>query len=226
MTTEYSIDLNEFYEPYLEKIAEARAKFLDSLSPEERVKEEVRYAHTEEVGQRLCEEEHLDYEASIHGAELATAERERQIGSDRAAGIIGTMTELGRPFGLSGVKVGRILDEHGLRNIVDVEFNLDGSPEEDCGWLLHPNDNFMSNAIEGYTRRQKERWAAYHAEFYPNKPVDPVEPVQKTRSFVLHLFRGEREGFAIRNNNSQVFWITAKVAPLLEPHTVTAKKKK
>lgn len=81
-------------------------------------------------------------------------------------GVPTRLTEIGRSHGLSAVKVGRLLDAHGLREIVDVQV---------------PSDEPHGHDV-----------------------------------ISLRLERGVRDGFAVHDPfDGRVYWIVAKVLPLL-----------
>jgi hypothetical protein len=94
-----------------------RAAFLRSMSPEERAVEMARVASNRETRLRNEEETKKAEEAE----QIARDESDRTTHSYLAAGIVGTLTEVGRPYGLSAVAVGRILTSHDLRRVVEVE---------------------------------------------------------------------------------------------------------
>lgn len=107
-------------DPAVRVLLDQDAKLLESLPPEERAREEARMAAEEDAARRHCADQERAYETAIRAADRALEEEHHQIESDRRAGVIGTLTEVGRPHGLSGIKAGRVLDLHGLREVVDV----------------------------------------------------------------------------------------------------------
>jgi len=182
------------------ELAERRKAMLESLSPEEREKEEARLIAEEAAATRLCKEDERSYAAAVTAAEQDLVKRHREIASERKAGTIGTLTEVGRPYRLSAVAVGRILDQHGLRQRVDVDDDR----------FLTPLDVDLTQ-LEAASRA---RWNEFYRLFRPNGPVDP-EPNQ--RRLPLHLLRGVVLEFAIHDFfDSRDYWIAAKVAPLLQ----------
>jgi hypothetical protein len=204
----YTIDIADFLtnhpemQAHLQELAERRTRFLESLSPEERARAEARAAAEEQDARRLCEEDERSYDELVKGAEQVLMERHHEIGGDRKAGTIGTLTEVGRAYGLSGRAVGCVLDLHGLRERVDVDADQFPSP--------------LTIALNRFQEEQRERWAAFNAIFRPHHPIEtPKERPQTT----LHLLRGLINGFAIHDHfDGRDYWISAKVAPLLEPH--------
>lgn len=205
---QYSIDVADFVsrdgdvQLWLMKLAERWEARLASLSAEERAAEEARAAAEEEALAELCAKDERSYENAMKDAEESVQTRHQEIVASRAAGVVGTLTELGRPFGLSGIAVGRILDQHGLRVRVDVDADRFPSP--------------MQLALRKHEAEKRERWRAFCAAFRPNEPQDT--PSNRVPS-VLHLLRGLVDGFAIHDPlDSREYWITEKVAPLLESH--------
>lgn len=98
--------------------AEEHERFLAGLSTEERAAYDAKLRFEQEASAREAAVLERDFELQ----QRAREERHRQIESDRRAGIVGTQTEVGRPHGLSAVAVGRVLDEHGLREAIPVQF--------------------------------------------------------------------------------------------------------
>jgi hypothetical protein len=201
--TSHSIDVTDVFDlPDVRALLEQRARFLDSLSPEARAKEDARAAAEDEAARGLCEEDERAYAEATREADHAVDEQHRQIANDRAAGKLGTLTEIGRPFGLSAVKTGRILDEHGLRERVAVHDHWD------------PHSDAMSK-IEAEKRK---RWAEFRATFRPDDVSPPVTPARSAPS-PLQLLRAIPEGFAVHDRfDGRDYWIVAKVAPLLAAH--------
>lgn len=62
----------------------------------------------------------LETTQRLEEAQAALIDRHHAIQRDRSNGVVGTQTEIGKPFGLTAVAVGRVLDAHGLRERVDV----------------------------------------------------------------------------------------------------------
>ncbi len=137
----YSIDVMEFIaqsietNPELAEWLREHEKMVASLSAEQRAE----YDRRENEARQACEEAERAFEAKRRDDELAREERHRHLEADRRAGIIGTQTEVGGPYGLSGVAVGRILDAHGLRERVDVRV-------EDPDGVLH----LLRGVVQGY----------------------------------------------------------------------------
>lgn len=103
---------------------ERQERFLASLSPMERAAYEADQRRQEEQRERDATQRQQAFELEQRERE----ERHSKVEADRAAGLIGTQTELGRPFGLSAVAVGRILDEHNLRERIPVHLSGSGAP--------------------------------------------------------------------------------------------------
>lgn len=201
--TSYSIDVGDVLleDPELRRLLEERARRIAALPPEERAKHDAR----QEAYRRFCEEDVRAYEEAEKEAERAVERERDQIKADRAAGLIGNLTEIGRPYGLSRVMVGRILDEHRLRERVDVYDHED------------PHSVVFKRLEEEKRRRREELERAYP----PERPRPP--PAEVPRS-PLHLMRGIVEGFAVQCfADGREFWIAAKVAPLLEAHAKRGK---
>ena len=123
---EFTIDASDILAEVAEAFAKKRANYLASLSPEQRAAAEAAFAKDEAAALRKCEEDERAYEGELEAVKKATDAYHRQIQADRKAGAIGTLAEVGRPFGLSAVAVGRILDEHGLRERWNVD--VEGTP--------------------------------------------------------------------------------------------------
>jgi hypothetical protein len=161
---EYTIDITDFVannpelRAHLQELAERRTRLLESLSPEERARAEAHAAAEEQDARRLCEEDVGSYDELVKGAQHAIMERHREIEGDRKAGTIGTLTEVGRACGLSGRAVGRVLDQHGLRERVDVDADHFPSP--------------LTIALTRFEEEQRERWAAFNATFRPHHPIE------------------------------------------------------
>jgi hypothetical protein len=125
-SAEFRVDLNEVLEDLvasdpefaeqLNAYVERRERFLASMSTEERAAYEAKQQREHEERLREDAERQEEFEAE----QRAKEERHAKIEADRVAGLVGTQTELGRPYGLSAVAVGRILDEHGLRERIAV----------------------------------------------------------------------------------------------------------
>lgn len=124
---DFTIDVGSVLaeDPNVRAFLERRAKFLECLSPEERAREEARLAAEEEAAERRCIEEERAYEAALRRAENELSEQHEEIKRDRKAGVLGTLTEIGRVYGLSAIRVGQILDSSGLRELVDVHVPWD-----------------------------------------------------------------------------------------------------
>lgn len=201
-STSHTIDIGELAaSPEVAAVLEKRARYLESLSPEKRVEEEARAEAEERAAALLITEEERDYEERMREAEREVAARHAQIVADRTAGAAGTLTEIGRPFGLSAVAVGKILDEHGLRELVDVYDQLD--PHAD--------------ALRRFEEAKRKRWADFRAEFRPDDPARwesaPTAPPP------LRLMRGVVDGVAVHDpTDGRDYWVAAKLRALLEPH--------
>jgi hypothetical protein len=123
---EFTIDVNQVlgelvgndpeFAAQVDAYIERRERYVASLSPAERAAYEADQRRQEEQLDRQQAQRQQTFELE----QRAREERHAQIEADRAAGLVGTQTELGRPFGLSAVAVGRILDEHKLRERVPV----------------------------------------------------------------------------------------------------------
>ena len=99
--------------------------YLASLTPQQRAE----YDRNKEQARRICAAEEQAFLAATKERQRVKEEGHRKIESDRKAGLIGTQTELGRPYGLSSIAVGKILDAHGLRERVEVEVEgISGDP--------------------------------------------------------------------------------------------------
>jgi len=204
----YTVDVAEFLandpeiQARLRELTERRTTFLESLSPDERAKEEAHAAREEQAITRLCEVDEHSYDELVKGAEHAIGERHLEIETNRKAGIIGTMTEVGCAYGLSGVAVGRILDQHSLRERINVDDDQFSSP--------------LTIALKRFEDEKRERWATFNATVRPHHPVESQGERERAK---LHLLRGLVDGFAIHDHfDASDYWISAKLAPLLEPH--------
>jgi len=131
---ELTIDVNQVlgelvgsdpeFASHVDAYIERRERYLASLSPAERAAYEADQRRQEE---QLAQEE-AQRQQAFEVEQRAREERHAKVEVDRAAGLLGTQTELGRPFGLSAVAVGRILDEYKLRERVPVSVAGVGTP--------------------------------------------------------------------------------------------------
>lgn len=175
----------------------ARGRYLASLGPEERAEVEAREAEHDRAHEAFENEEVRLYEE----ANRLRSSRERKSRADRKAGRVATQTELGRPFGLTAQRVGRILDEHGLRDLVQV------SDEE--------YEARVPGSMEMWVRTSTPRRAAFMAEHPPVIPVTiRKRPEPEDEPFEPLLMRGVLEGFA----TSEGYWIVDQVLPLIHAH--------
>lgn len=87
--------------------------------------EEARLADLAPEEKRALEASVLAEEQAADEARLAQEQREGEIQervqAARDAGLIGTLTEVGRAYGISAIRVGRILDELRLREYLDFD---------------------------------------------------------------------------------------------------------
>lgn len=171
---------------------------LASLPAEERAAVEAREAAREQAWAELGRAEERLHSELLGAAERETMLREERAAEERTAGRIGTQTEIGRPYGLSAIKVGRILDQHGLRELIEVTDDRYYAPE--------------TLALERYEREQDALRADLERRFPPQFPREPRE--QPWGRQPLRVMRGIIEGFATLEG----FWIAEKVAPLIEAH--------
>ncbi len=201
----FSIDIADVVQssPELQaRIAELhvrREEYLTSLPLAARASLEAREADEEQAWLELEQAEHRLYADLVGGAERETARREQQAAADRATGRIGTQTEIGRRYGLSAVKVGKVLDEHGLRQLVDVTDDRYYEP--------------MTLAIETYRREQDALRANVEERFSPRVQRERP-PASTPEREPLRVMRGIVDGFA----TVEGYWIIEKVVPLIEPH--------
>jgi hypothetical protein len=176
--------------PWIEEVKALVAEKLAAMTPQQRAQWDAR----EEAAARECEEAEQRFQAERRAQE----DRRREMESDRKRGKLGNLTEIGRPYGLSGVAVGRILDSHSLRVVEHVK------PDKDAATLTEDREAYREMERDG-------SFGADHAVLTDAQLEDFVNPP-------LRLYRAVREGFAVLDDNGKYLWFTAKVAPLLEPH--------
>lgn len=189
----FEIDITEHLQEMLQDLATAEAGRLAAMSPEERAHWEAVQAEHD----RLRDEDRKSYEALVEPAQRIVRDRHRQILKDRRAGVVGTLTEIGRIHGESAIALGRILKSRGLREPV--------TPEVD-------ELDLVPQAERQHAAECAARWASFcerHPDMAPSRQEpEPYVPRQYSR--------GVLTGWAVWDPiDDREFWVAAKVAELL-----------